>query len=208
VEYVEVRLMDLDPFAPVGITAPTMRMLDVFLVHCLLAASPPDTPEEIAAIAHNQECVAARGREPGLTLCRNGQQVKLADWGAEVLGQCEPIAEAMDHALSAPGGRAYRDALARAIAALADSSAVPSAQMLAGMARNHENSYTRFVLEKSLAHRDAVAALPIPGEVEARFAQLAKTSIEEQRRIEAADSVSFEDFRRAYLAPETLNPAG
>ncbi|MBP8831573.1 MAG: glutamate--cysteine ligase, partial [Acidovorax sp.] len=36
VEYVEVRLMDLDPFVPVGITAPTMRLLDVFLLHCLL----------------------------------------------------------------------------------------------------------------------------------------------------------------------------
>jgi len=206
VEYVEVRLMDLNPFVPVGITARTMRMLDVFLLHCLLAASPPDTPAEIAAIARNQECVAARGREPGLTLCRDGQQVKLADWGAQVLGQCEPIAEAMDHALSAQGGRAYRDALAWAVAALADSSAVPSAQMLAEMARKHENSYTRFVLEKSLAHRDALAALPMPGEVGTRFAQLAKTSIEEQRRIEAADSVSFEDFRRAYLAAETLNP--
>jgi len=35
VEYVEVRLMDLDPFEPVGIGARTMHMLDVFLIHCL-----------------------------------------------------------------------------------------------------------------------------------------------------------------------------
>ncbi len=32
VEYVEVRLMDLDPFSPIGITAPTCRFLDVFLL--------------------------------------------------------------------------------------------------------------------------------------------------------------------------------
>ena len=68
VEYVEVRLMDLDPFVPVGITAATMRFLDVFLLHCLLAESPPDTPDEIAAIGRNQQAVAARGREPGLKL--------------------------------------------------------------------------------------------------------------------------------------------
>jgi glutamate--cysteine ligase len=49
VEYVEVRLMDLDPFVPVGITAQTMRFLDVFLLHCLLSDSPHDTPEEISA---------------------------------------------------------------------------------------------------------------------------------------------------------------
>ena len=44
VEYVEVRCMDLDPFVPVGIEAPTMRFIDVFLLHCLLSDSPPDTP--------------------------------------------------------------------------------------------------------------------------------------------------------------------
>ncbi|MFN3495523.1 MAG: glutamate--cysteine ligase, partial [Hydrogenophaga sp.] len=44
VEYIEVRLMDLDPFETLGIAAPTMRFLDVFLLHCLLSNSPPDTP--------------------------------------------------------------------------------------------------------------------------------------------------------------------
>ena len=51
VEYVEVRLMDLDPFETVGIGTRTMQFLDVFLLHCLLTDSPPDTPEEIAALA-------------------------------------------------------------------------------------------------------------------------------------------------------------
>jgi glutamate--cysteine ligase len=53
VEYVEVRMMDLDPFEPVGIDAGTMRFLDVFLLHCLLRASPPDTPAELEAIVAN-----------------------------------------------------------------------------------------------------------------------------------------------------------
>src|SRR3546814_20161045 len=48
----------------------TMRFLDVFLLHCLLADSPPDTREEIAELAHNQHLTAARGREPGLKLLR------------------------------------------------------------------------------------------------------------------------------------------
>ena len=68
VEYVEVRLLDLDPFVPVGITAQTMRFIDVFLLHCLLADSPPDTPQEITELAHNQHRTAASGREPGLRL--------------------------------------------------------------------------------------------------------------------------------------------
>jgi glutamate--cysteine ligase len=70
VEYVEVRCMDLDPFEAVGINASTARFLDVFPLHCLLSPSPPDTPEEIAALGRNQHRAAARGREPGLTLER------------------------------------------------------------------------------------------------------------------------------------------
>ncbi|MEW6690416.1 MAG: glutamate--cysteine ligase, partial [Pseudomonadota bacterium] len=81
VEYVEVRLMDLDPFEPVGIHARTMHFLDVFLLHCLATDSPADTPGELGAIARNQEKVASRGREPNLRLERGSQTVALAEWG-------------------------------------------------------------------------------------------------------------------------------
>jgi glutamate--cysteine ligase len=48
VEYVEVRSLDVDLFSPVGIDTTTMRFLDVFLMHCLLTESPPDTPDVIS----------------------------------------------------------------------------------------------------------------------------------------------------------------
>ena len=96
VEYVEVRLMDLDPFAPVGITLPVMRFLDVFLLHCLLTDSPPDTPEDIACESRNQETVAARGREPGLKLGCFPGDMGLREWGGKLLAECEPVAAAVN----------------------------------------------------------------------------------------------------------------
>src|SRR5438105_10843708 len=90
VEYVEVRLMDLDPFCPIGITPQTCRFLDIFLLHCLASASPPDTAQEIGEIGRNQQSVALRGREPGLALERHGQRANLDDWAKEVLARCEP----------------------------------------------------------------------------------------------------------------------
>jgi len=207
VEYVEVRLMDLDPFSPLGISAPTMRLLDIFLLHCLLSDSPPDTPQEIDAILYNQECVAARGREPGLRLRRDGREVRLSEWGSQVLAECEPIAQALDDAAGKGDTPLYRDALARGVAGLEDPESVPSAQVLREMARRHGNSYTEFVLAQSRAHRATLLGLPFPTEVEAHFARLARESIEEQRSVEAADTLPFEAFRRAYLAPDTLEPA-
>ena len=61
VEYVEVRLMDLDPYSLVGINASTMRMLDIFLLHCLLTDSPNDTPGELAAISRRPVVITTRG---------------------------------------------------------------------------------------------------------------------------------------------------
>lgn len=201
VEYVEVRLMDLDPFEPVGISARTMRFLDVFLLHCLLSESPPDTPDEIVADAHNQERVASRGREPGLKLQRDGSAVTPADWGRELLQACVPIAAALDAEL---GGSAYREALSAAQAAIEDPARTPSARILDRMARQFENSYTRFALAQSREHAAHLRALPLPGDVAQRFAQMATESLAKQRAMEAADALGFEEWRQRYLSPEML----
>jgi glutamate--cysteine ligase len=201
VEYVEVRLMDLDPFSPIGITARTCRFLDVFLLSCLLADSPPDTPAEIAATNRNQDRVAARGREPGLLLERAGAHVSLTQWGRELIEQCAPLAEALDARL---GGTAYRDAVRSGFAALDDPESVPSARVLHAMQRNHDGSYARFVLAESLLHRSTLLELPLPPEVDDEFAGLARASSAKQRQIEAADRVDFETYRRNYLDPQSL----
>lgn len=201
VEYVEVRLMDLNPFEPVGITAATIRLLDVFLLHCLLSESPDDTPQEIAANARNQHRVAARGREPGLRLERNGDEIGLREWGGELLAACEDIATALD---AAHGGAAYRDALVAAIAALDTPDTLPSARVLKAMAGEHANTYVRFVLQQSRRHRTSITALALAADIETRFSHMAADSLQEQRTIEAADSLPFEVYRQKYLSPERL----
>lgn len=201
VEYVEVRLMDLDPFVPIGITARTLRLLDVFLLHCLVADSPPDNPEEIAANARNQHRAAARGRERGLALERGGKDAGLVDWGIEILEHCRPIAARLD---GVHRTTAYSEALSGARLDFGDPARVPSARVLAALERDAACSYVSFVIEQSRKHRDTIAALPLPAEGERRFAEMARDSLAEQRAIEAADTVAFEAFRQHYLSPERL----
>jgi glutamate--cysteine ligase len=201
VEYIEVRLMDLDPFAPLGITAPTMRLLDLLLLHCHASESPDDTPQELLAIARNKLATAQRGREPGLLLERGAEKLSLAAWGAQILRQCEPLAAALDAAL---GGAAYRDALAAAQGVIAEPGSAPSAKVLHAMARNHGNAYVRFVLALSLLHQGSLKNGAMPADAERYFARLAQKSLEEQKKIEAGDSVDFETYRSRYLSPELL----
>jgi glutamate--cysteine ligase len=205
VEYVEVRCMDLDPFEPVGIGAPTMRFIDMFLLHCLLSDSPPDTPEEIKALARNQQRVAARGREPGLRLERGTGDVPLVDWGHALLQALEPIAETLDRL---NGGADYHDALNAAQATLADSQTAPSARVLAVMARDFDRSYVGFVRAQSLQTKNRLLALPFTSEMQAHFVSLTKASIDVQASIEASDSLPFETYRQQYLSVERLGLPG
>ncbi len=201
VEYIEVRCMDLDPFVPVGIAAPTIRFLDVFLLHCLLADSPPDTPEEIAELGRNQHRTASHGREPGLMLARGGAQVSLLDWAAELLTECQPLARALD---AAHGSTEHSAALNAAGAALRAPETLPSARALATVAQDFGGSYTGFIRAQSEQTRNHLLGLPWGAAAQAAFEALADESVVKRRAIEAADTVDFETYRLAYLSSEKL----
>lgn len=193
--------MDLDPFEPVGINAETMRVIDVFLLHCLLSESPPDSPEELVRLGDNRHRTAARGREPGLELDCGDGEVPLLDWALQVLDECLPIAETVAAAL---GDLRYIEALARARASLVQPESLPSARVLDTMTRDFAQSYVRFVRAQSAATRSGLLALPCAAELQARFETQARASIERQAQIEAADSMPFEIYRQHYLASERL----
>jgi glutamate--cysteine ligase len=201
VEYIEVRLMDLDPFLPVGIAPETMRMLDVFLLFCHLSEGDPDTPDELAAWARNRDRVASRGREPGLMLWQDDREISLKDWGRDVLAQCRPIAQALDAAI---GTNAYTHALTRAVTAVEHPETTPSARVLEAMAREYDHSYSRFVLAQSQRHRADILALPYPEALAQRDRRLAEQSLAKQREIEAGDTMPFEQYRQKYLDPARL----
>jgi glutamate--cysteine ligase len=202
VEYIEVRLMDLDPFVPVGITAQTMRFLDIFLLHCLLSDSPPDSPEEIAAVARNQHRTAAYGREPGVLLERNGSALPLTEWGADIIAQCAPIAARLD---AAHGNSLYSEALAAAETSLHKPDSLPSARVLAAMAQDYDKSFIRFVRAQSEKTRAKLLSLPFSDELNAHYRALTAQSIAEQKQIELLDSLPFEIYRQQYVAAERLN---
>ena len=203
VEYVEVRCLDLDPFVTVGIAAPTMRFIDVFLLHCLLSDSPPDTRDEIAALARNQHSTAARGREPGLKVQREGAAMPLTTWGAELLEGCAPIAARLDALF---GGSDYRDALAAAQAAWQAPNTLPSARVLSAIQSADGCAYTTFVRERAAQAQAELLALPWSAEQQARFEREAQESLDRQHAIEAADTVPFETFRQDYVSPKRLMP--
>jgi glutamate--cysteine ligase len=201
VEYVEVRLLDLDPFELVGINALTLRFIDVFLLYCLTIESPDDSQNEIAAMARNQHCVAERGREPGLLLERAGQQVALIDWAEDILDALVPIGAALDasHASSD-----YSAAVAAAQHALHHPHSLPSARVLQAISEQFGGSFLEFAKARSVSTRQAMLDATLTAQEHATLARISRDSLQKQVDIEAADSMPFDIYLKEYLAPQRL----
>ena len=139
VEYIEVRAMDLDPFEPIGIRV--RRSASSTSSCCTACSRQPARHGEIEAIGRNKQRVAARGREPGLMLERNGVQGRRCASG---LGhRCGSASRSPRRSTSARRQRlSRRPAAAKSLEE--NPELLPSARVLAEMRDRYENSYGRF----------------------------------------------------------------
>jgi glutamate--cysteine ligase len=203
VEYVEVRLLDLDPFEPMGITR-----AEPAPARCVPAALP--AVRQPARHARRDRRTQAQPAPDGRArarerpeLLRNGREVKLVDWGLELIDAFGPIARRLD---AVHGTQDYTAAVQAARAALGNPDSLASARVLARMASQHGNSFISFTRAQSLQARDALCALPFAPALQARFEAMAAQSLRDQQAIEASDSLPFELYRQQYVSPERLVP--
>jgi glutamate--cysteine ligase len=194
VQYIEVRCLDVDPFEPVGIALETGRFLDAFLLFCALEDSPAIDTAEGEVHARNFARTVKEGRRPGLTLTRDDAEVPLQQWADELLERIRPVAALLDSEHNYGG--VHLQALDAQRAKVADPDKTPSARVLREV--RELGSFAAFGLRQSALHAEAFRADPLmPAEV-ALFDEMAQASLDEQRRIEAQDTGSFDDFVAAY----------
>jgi glutamate--cysteine ligase len=165
-----------------------------------LRSSPSIDTSEQAAIDDNFLKVARRGREPGLHLAREGRQLPLASWAAEILDSMTGICELLDHGDAA---RPYATALRAQQDKLSDVARTPSARLLQEMQSSGENFFA-MALRMSRLHRDYFRSLADPpaGRM-SEFEAEARESLVAQAAIEAADTGSFEQYLQRYFAAAT-----
>ncbi len=197
VEYVEVRALDVSAFDPVGVNQNKLRFLEAFLALCLLRESEPISRGEQEALDTNHLKVARRGREPGLTLNREGRSFPMIEWARELLDAMQGLCEMLDHGEAA---RPYAAALEQQRAKLDDVERTPSARLLAEMRQSGE-SFFELARRMSKLHKDYFLGLYPPNERRlGEFASAAQESHEAQARIEASDKIDFDTYLAEYLA--------
>jgi glutamate--cysteine ligase len=196
VEYVEVRALDVSAFDPVGVNQNKLRFLEAFLALCLLRESDPIGRGEQDDLDANHLIVAKRGREPGLSLQRDGSAVSMQSWARELLDSMQGICELLDYG---DPQRPYRASLDQQRAKIDDVERTPSARLLAEM-RSTGETFFELAQRMSKLHKDYFLGLYPPNERRlGEFAAAAQESHEAQRRIEAADRESFDEYLAKYL---------
>ncbi|PKM22649.1 MAG: glutamate--cysteine ligase [Gammaproteobacteria bacterium HGW-Gammaproteobacteria-14] len=195
VEYIEVRVLDLDPFEPVGINADTMRFIDMFASYCLLERSPMvESCDQIAAKQNVRQAVY-NGRDANVKLCRHGRQTTLATWGMELLDQLEDIAALYDQA---EGSDLYRHSLAVQRGKIQDPTLTSSARILNVMTSENIGFY-EFARRQAVLHRDHFLSRPLSSDEHKLFADMARDSIAAQCSREAEPQQPFEQFLADYF---------
>lgn len=197
VEYVEVRALDVSAFDPVGVNQNKLRFLEAFLALCLLRESDPISRNEQEALDANHLKVARRGREPGLTLNREGRNYPMVNWARELLDAMQGLCELLDHG---EASRPYAAALQHQRTKLDDVERTPSARLLAEMRQTGE-SFLDLSLRMSNLHKDYFLGLYPPNERRlAEFASAAQESHEAQQQIEAHDKMDLDTYLAKYAA--------
>jgi glutamate--cysteine ligase len=194
VDYVEVRTLDLNSADPVGMNQNELRFIEALLIYCLLAASPPISPDEQAAIDGRDLAVAREGRRPRLKLVVSGRERPLRALGLELLEGVRAVAELLD-----ADAEGYVAAVDSAAEALRDPERTPSAALLTAL-RTEQASFFEYTLGLARAHAAYFRDFALSAEREQALAETARRSLEEAAALPAKDPRPFAEYLHAYFA--------
>lgn len=199
VEYVELRALDVDPFAPNGVGKTQARFVELFLLYCLLQSDQPISAEEEAQCRHNMHQVVLRGREQGLALQRDGQSITLQSWALQLMDEMQPLAQLLDRAHGCVTD--FQTALYQQRMKVLRPELTPSAMILANM-RQSGLTYYRFAKQQALRHQIHFARHAQDQALQQRLMQQVEASWQQQNALEQDTAVSFETFLQNYFQAE------
>ena len=93
IAYVELRLLDVNPYDPCGISVAQMHVLETLLLFALLQPSPTFTHRDFNEMNSNRLRAACCGLTPGLQLADQGKNRPAQEWAHAILLALQPLAE-------------------------------------------------------------------------------------------------------------------
>ena len=195
IEYIEIRSLDVNPFCKLGITKEQVHFLDLFLTWCASVESPELSQQEYQACADNFSQVVTRGRDPKLTLTIAEQTHGVAGWGKWLNTQLADMAVLLDKNSK---DDCYQNAMKHISPRFEHSENTSSARILNRIIKSQGDNGS-LALELSKQYKTELEEQSYMIWSEDIFAEQKSQSIDKQKQIEAADTLTFPDFLADYF---------
>ncbi|KEI35194.1 glutamate--cysteine ligase [Francisella sp. W12-1067] len=188
VEYIEVRVLDVDPFDKNGISKNTSLFVEAMLMTCLMQDFKGYSQRQISLGKQNLTSVAIQGRKPNLELVDPvGEKVLLKEYGLALFGKIEIVAKQM--------GQEYLDAVLLEKQKILDASKTPSAKVVK-LAK--EFGYKNLVLEISKQASDDFRKVTLTQKERETLLDQVKQSIEAEKSLRHNDSIHLDEYISRY----------
>lgn len=188
VEYIEVRVLDVDPFDKNGISLETSLFVEAMLMTCLNQPFKPYSKQYVSKSKDNLTKVATCGRKPGLMLsCDDGDEVLLKDYATQLINNIEVIAAKMGHE--------YKEAVSSQIQKVLDVKNTPSAKIIE-LAK--EYGYKNWMLKNSQTISDDFRGVKLPKETLDKLNKQASESVVDELELRENDSMSLNEYIDSY----------
>jgi glutamate--cysteine ligase len=193
IAYIELRSLDINPHLALGVDKTQVLFLEAFLLFCLLEKSPVISSREQVEIDSNDHLVAHQGRQPGLTLKHQGQDVPLPELGKTAMDKILLCAALL--------GAEYQEAVAEIAQRIDNTTLTPSAIILSDMKKQGQGffDYTNALAKQ---HQKYFLSEPVDKVHFDYLDQQAKKSCQQQLQIEQADNISFDEYLADYFKDE------
>lgn len=194
VEYIEVRIMDIDPSSSIGMQSSTLYFLDTFLLYCMLNNDELLNADDCHALRLAQQDIAVHGRDPEHLFDFGQGPVLLKEKTNELLDELSKVAAFLT---DKTGNTAYLSAIEVQRSKANNPELLPS-QKLIQQCEEHKGFQSAML---TLGNQQQAGWLntTLSDELVQRFSKKAADSIVEQKHIEDSDEVDFDTFLTAYL---------
>ncbi len=197
VEYIEVRIMDIDPFSPIGMNEDTLYFIDVFLVFCMLTGDSLLEEKECHALRELQQEIATHGRDSSYLFDFGNGKVSLQDQGLKLLNELKQVAE---YLTAKTGNDKYLHSIEKELAVFNSPTDLPSNKILS--LAESSTGYTAAMLEIAKNQQENWLASPLSETTKQHFSSLAEASFKKHLEIESSDTQDFDTYLTEYLQPQ------
>ena len=144
----------------------------------------------------NLKKVVTDGRRHNLELIQDGQPRLMQDWAEQLFADMMPIAKWLDEVYQSDR---YQAAMRQYYLSLLDPAQTPSGKILNHLLSSRQDN-GHYMRELAETYRSQLLAESYQVYTEEDFVSAAITSLTKQQQIEAADTLSFEQYLAEYFA--------